>query len=265
MDAIGIIAGAALSAPGGGLPLDLAPGADAAFGTRLLRAAYAGALVRLRRDSDDAEQDFAPTAGLFPSTDAIAFAGGGGLWVAKWYDQSGNGRDATMADTSRQPLMDLSSPALPKLVWGSGDADTGIFMASDIAVGAVSFWLAPTSDNRTVLIGSDANQALQYGSGSDSNWLIYIESGVAFSSGPTSSVWGNYAFNYTAAAYEYYVSGVFSEAQASPQLSVRDIGRPDVHSASLEGSIDQILIYPSALTAGQLLSIHDATAAYYGG
>jgi len=65
--------------------------------------------IRVRRSSDDTEQDIGFDAnGDLDSTALLAFVGTGGTdngFVSKWYDQSGNGNDAINADASEQPLI----------------------------------------------------------------------------------------------------------------------------------------------------------------
>lgn len=79
-------------------------GVAAAGGLSLLRSAYGnGPLVRLRRASDDAEQDFSKGGGLFVSDIVIqAWGGGSNLFAAKVYDQSGLGRDFTQTTKANQ-------------------------------------------------------------------------------------------------------------------------------------------------------------------
>jgi hypothetical protein len=65
--------------------------------------------IRVRRSSDDTEQDIGfDSNGDLDSTALLAFVGTGGTdngYVTKWYDQSGNGNDAINADASEQPLV----------------------------------------------------------------------------------------------------------------------------------------------------------------
>jgi hypothetical protein len=65
--------------------------------------------IRVRRSSDDTEQDIGFDAnGDLDSTALLAFVGTGGTdngFVTTWYDQSGNGNDATNSTESEQPLI----------------------------------------------------------------------------------------------------------------------------------------------------------------
>jgi len=79
-------------------------GAAAAYSVRQL-ANTAALCMRVRRDNDDAEQDFGFDANGDLDTAAIAtFVGSGNNgYVSKWYDQSGNGKDAEQTTNATQP------------------------------------------------------------------------------------------------------------------------------------------------------------------
>jgi len=96
---------------GGGTPpqppqllLDEYPNAAAAYSLRDLASASVGsAVVRVRRSSDNVEQDF--TASEITDGTLTTFTGANNGAVTTWYDQSGNGINAVQAVASRQPLI----------------------------------------------------------------------------------------------------------------------------------------------------------------
>jgi hypothetical protein len=83
------------------LLLDTYSGAAAAYSLRQLRTAHTSAVVRVRRSSDNAEQDF--TATQVTDGTLTSFCGVGNGFVRTWYDQSGNIKDANQASTASQP------------------------------------------------------------------------------------------------------------------------------------------------------------------
>jgi len=86
------------------------PGAAAAYSLRLLDTDYTGSAIRVRRASDNAEQDIGFDANGDLDTTALAtFCSGTDGFVKVWYDQSGNGNDAEQTTTTNQPKIYDSS------------------------------------------------------------------------------------------------------------------------------------------------------------
>jgi hypothetical protein len=84
------------------LPLD-GLSVTAAFSLRKVRTAHTGAAIRVRRSSDNFEQDigFTSTGGL-DTTGLLAFVGAGSGFVTVWYGQVGQ-INATQATAENQP------------------------------------------------------------------------------------------------------------------------------------------------------------------
>jgi hypothetical protein len=87
------------------LLLDDYPNAAAAYSLRKLDKDYTGNCIRIRRVSDGVEQDIGFTSSGVLDTSAIrTFIGAtGSAGVATWYDQSGQGRNATQSTVVLQP------------------------------------------------------------------------------------------------------------------------------------------------------------------
>lgn len=84
--------------------LDTYPNAAAAYSVRLLRTAYTGSAIRVRRSSDNTESDIGFTAlGNLDTSTLTSFCGAGNGFVTTWYDQSGNGYNATQTTAANQP------------------------------------------------------------------------------------------------------------------------------------------------------------------
>jgi len=93
--------------------------AAAAYSTRKLSSSYTGAAVRIRRQSDNAVADLAfDVNGNISANSLATFVSGGtgsvsvgsfaaatNAFVSIWYDQSGNGRNATQTTAANQPLL----------------------------------------------------------------------------------------------------------------------------------------------------------------
>lgn len=84
--------------------LDTYSGAEMAFSVRKVRTAYAGSCMRVRRSTDNAETDIGFTAaGDLDEGALTTFAGAASAFVTTWYDQSGNGKNATQTTAANQP------------------------------------------------------------------------------------------------------------------------------------------------------------------
>jgi hypothetical protein len=94
------------------LLLDLYPSAAAAYSLRKLRTAYSGSAVRVRRSSDNTEQDIGFTGNDLDTTALTTFVGAGNGFVTTWYDQSGNIRNATQTTQANQPQIVVSGTVL---------------------------------------------------------------------------------------------------------------------------------------------------------
>lgn len=95
----------------GGLLLDTYTGAKAAYSLRKLKTSYAGSAVRVRRSSDNTEQDigFISGSGDLDTAALKTFVGTGGTddgFIVTWYSQTGS-NDVTQSTTTQQPkIMD---------------------------------------------------------------------------------------------------------------------------------------------------------------
>jgi len=92
-------------------PLDLVPGAIAAYGLRRLRRGFTGPLVNIRRSIDNAQRDFyALPSGDLPVASIAGFIGAGSGLLTKFYDQSlSASRHVTQATAAQQPQISLSA------------------------------------------------------------------------------------------------------------------------------------------------------------
>jgi hypothetical protein len=85
------------------LLLDLYPSAAVAYSLRKLRTAYSGNAIRVRRSSDNTEQNIGFVDNVLDTASLLTFVGANNGFVTTWYDQSGNARNATNATAAGQP------------------------------------------------------------------------------------------------------------------------------------------------------------------
>jgi len=99
---------------GGGFTglLDTYSGAAAAYSLRQLSSTYSGNAIKVRRASDNAEQDIAFSNNELDTATLETFASGTDAFVTTWYDQSGNANNATQTTASKQPKIVSSGSTL---------------------------------------------------------------------------------------------------------------------------------------------------------
>ncbi len=100
--------------------LDDYPNAAASYSLRKLRSAYTGSAIRVRRSSDNTEQDIGFVSNVLDTSSLISFCGSGNGFVTTWYDQSGNAKNAIQTTAANQPqiisngsiILDNGKPAI---------------------------------------------------------------------------------------------------------------------------------------------------------
>ncbi len=147
--------------------LDTYTGAAAAYSLRKLRSAYSGSAIRVRRASDNTEQDIGFNVfGELDTVSLASFCSGTNGFVKTWYDQSGNANDATQTTAANQPkIYDgttgvVTEGTKPAINIGDNDFfDLGSLSAASgdsVSYYWVGDWLGEvSSNNRFVLHASE--------------------------------------------------------------------------------------------------------------
>lgn len=123
------------------LLLDLYPGATFAVGLRKLRRTYKGACIRVRRASDNTEQDIGFVGDLLDTNALSTFCSGTEGYIRTWYDQSVNENEAGISTTSLQPQIYASGAIL---------ADGALFSADYLQLTNVSDLAITGTTARTI-------------------------------------------------------------------------------------------------------------------
>lgn len=169
------------SSIGNVLLLDEFPNASIAYSFRRLNTFYRGPAIKVRRSSDNAEQDIGFTGLNLDETSLVSFVGvSGNGYISKWYDQSGNNNDAT-ASTNNQPRLvfngainkfnnriyaDFPDQAGMNFTNVSSTSDWSCFFVAKRTGQSVKLWALSTSS------GTAANRVYALAHYSDNN--IYI-------------------------------------------------------------------------------------------
>jgi hypothetical protein len=232
--------------------LDQYAGAAAAYSLRSLTLYYTGPVVRVRRSSDNTEQDF--TAAQVTDGTLVAFCGAGNGFVRSWYDQSGNANHATQASSSFQPLI-VSSGALITTNGKSAVqfADTGASKLSFTRISNIGSVFGiykssqPSGSFTNFLLGDTVN--FDYSSGAGSQWLSSEFALLAVRSGSNylNSVLTNFSTT-TRTSDQRLISMIHESATARANTISQD--RND-STRSWRGTIQELLLYPSLQTSNR--------------
>ena len=255
--------------------LDSYPSASAAYSVRALNSAYTGALLRVRRSSDNAEQDIHAMAdGNLDTTSLLSFVGANDGFVVTWYDQSGNGLDVTNTTASNQPQ-----------IVSSGVLETQGTKASLVADGT-KYLTIPSGFNHS---GTLTGIGVKYTDGSPSHAIYQIgavnQAGNLFSTPTVStsrnsvgkeSVIGVSSINqhqiqsgfFTNGRQDVWVNGVKGGTQSSVAMATATnlplfIGALSSTVYRFVGSLQEVLLYSSDKTS-DLTDIESNIITYYG-
>jgi hypothetical protein len=242
--------------------LDLYPNASAAYSLRLLRAAYSGFAIRVRRSSDNAEQNIGFVSNQLDTAALLTFCGAGNGFVTTWYDQSGNSNNATQATAANQYRIvdagaiytNLGKPALfnntntANLLMGTRTTNTSVFLVRKTILGTAA---------RNFILG-DTN-TFNYHSGSST----YLLTGVAAASVTSGSNYSNGVLkNFTTNSYPLNSTDLISmihNGTANSNCLFQDRGQAD---NVLFGTIQEVILYSSDQTTNRV-GIQDNINLYY--
>jgi hypothetical protein len=175
--------------------LDTYGGASVAYSAaRRLATAYTGSLIRVRRSSDNAEQDIGYNGSNVLDESALTtFVGANNGFVTTWYDQSGNGNNAVQSTAANQPQI-VSSGTINKQSGLSGSQPA---LSFDGTSDFMDFTSLVTTTNYTAFVAAKRlNSALsgqwitQKAAGAGTRpyaAILYTNTGIAYMSTYNSS------------------------------------------------------------------------------
>ena len=191
-----------------------------AHSLRRLRSAYTGPAIKVRRSSDNTEQDISFTSdGQLDTSALTAFASGSdSAFVTTWYDQSGFARHFVQTTVAAQPrivnngVVDTRN-SKPTLVLDGNDyltsSTVGLYVAGSASVAMVS--VVNASTNATVLA--------EVGASSTHSYRL-----ARVGAGSTSSAWRASLTASNTVVWEQSASGDTTFDGTSHQLFVVDTG-----------------------------------------
>ena len=273
-------------------PLDLVSGATGAWSTRLLTTAYTGACLRVRRSSDDAEQDIGFIGQTIDYAALLDFVGSGDGFVRTWYSQDGGTtRDLVQTTGTNQPQI-VSSGALYTTIGGYPGLHftTSRYLNSDVIPESVylginagtifALWDADTAtstaDGNTIWCnrGGWNGTFIQTISGTpnirvfgyDGTEDFITTSGYATDT-PYVTAWRHASgtlYSYVDATTEVGSVSHGTELTLTASFCVGQDSQTSNGSSGFDGIITEVITYSAALSSGDLGTVGDAMASPFG-
>jgi hypothetical protein len=234
---------------------------------RLLRSAYTGSAIRVRRSSDNAEQNIGFLFGALDTSQLTTFCGSGNGFVTTWYDQSGNARDAAQTTAGSQPqivdagavILQNSKPALKF----DGTDDTFLFTAFTFTAMSLFFAANVLTPRGRILSGTSGSYLFLGGTAE----TAFIGFNNNFAIGTNTSYIGNqrlYSLVRDTNGFKFYINS------AIDINATQTMGSTNYNRMMSESNINQIarsnmqemILYPTDLTADRT-AIESNINSYY--
>jgi len=222
--------------------LDIYTGAAAAYSLRLLRAAYTGSAIRVRRASDNTEQNIGFVDNELDTTTLASFCSGTNGFVTTWYDQSGNGYNATEATAANQPQIVSSGSVLDDVTLL--DAGDKLVLNSTINSSELSVFAVLNPASGGMLVNNGLTSYLWYRDGFSVRWRTSVGN-ININASPTFGSVSIDSWIYDGTTGTVYQNGnSISSGAVSGNIGTKGIG--DISTIdNLVNGYREIVIYPS--------------------
>lgn len=214
------------------------PVASAAYSLRRIGGRnFSGPAIRVRRSSDNVESDIGfDSRGNLDTGSLLTFCGADSGFVTRWYDQSGNGRNAIQATAGNQPR-----------IVGSGVVETQNSKPAMFFDGLDDRLVSPTVSYSQPLTVINANYLSA--DGANANFRV----GIAFGTNQLA-----YGYNNTGLVYWFGTSTGLTSTRARPVTTELYFLTYDT------GTNSQLAINGVSLATGSI-NILSGTTLYIGG
>lgn len=227
--------------------------ADAAYSLRLLAANQIdSAAIRVRRSSDNAEQDIGFTSeGYLDTASLKTFVGANSGYVVTWYDQSGNENDATQATASNQPRIVNSGiiereNGYPTIVFANSPSQSYFKKSFTLGNPVSGFIVAKFNSSGDFLLDalSSTNVNSLYTTTTTDIRLYNTSSG--FTQSMTLGQRYLFSFHSNGASSYIGVNNIYASGTVgTASMNGITIGASASNSLGLAGSIQELIIYNS--------------------
>lgn len=282
---VGRSIGASGFAVAGGGPtylLDTYSGAAAAYSLRRLNTAYTGPVVRVRTSAaGSAEEDFSADE-VADGTLASWIGAGNDGFVKTWYDQSGNGNDASQATLLNQPQIVDNGAVLLENGEAAIDFDGNVFLPMSTITGVAGLFVtsvasfdsistAGASYAPTTIVGAEVSgfvQDFSLGARLTIAQVYFENAGTpGFTASATISINQQYLITGFASSVASFiaVNSVLTTGVGSRNdLIVNAIGGLGLFSIPrMNGTIQELVIYSSNQSSNRT-GIESNIASHYG-
>lgn len=213
--------------------------------------------IRVRRSSDNTEQDIGFTSDVLDTSSLTSFVGANDGFITKWYDQSGNNVDAAQATAANQPKIVNSGSVLteggkPAISFDGSDDYLTLSSTLSLSTEHSIFAVAQTNDVTAVLVGSTSPTS-NFNTNSSTSYA-YNANGY-FQAIGTSSPLGHQAVSVirnagTVTIYKDGSSYASNTSFGSNAFTVKEVGRrADLTSLPWDGTMQELIFYPTDKTS----------------
>lgn len=235
-------------------------GAAAAYSLRLLDNTYSGDAIVVRRASDNTTQSIGFVNNELDTATLESFCSGTDGFVTTWYDQSGNGNDATQATASSQPKIVSSGSTIlenGKAAAQFDGSDDGMEMNTTFNLSNVStsFVFSADTGNDDVLyeISQNSSNFLSFGIGNlgtqDAYGTRFRISGTDYSVGESGVSGQKLAFhigNQSATSIDLYLNNTEATGTQKSRAGVlgdSTLGYRNAGGNAANAKIQEFVIY----------------------
>jgi hypothetical protein len=251
--------------------------ASVAYGLRRLSRFWTGAAIRVMRTSDNSELDIGFIGEDLDVVTLLAFVGSGSGFVTTWYDQSGNGRNATQTTAGSQPQIVVNGVVQtqnekPAIRLQTSQLDiTGITSFTSGYVGAIAS-VAAADDNAPVVLYS-SGAFLGFGSGGSQVRFRNRNPDPAFTTPPSpyavsNPINTNTLMSYTTdgvANINNYLNGalVWQDTSAASFNPVIGIGGNHFVQTITNGKVQEVVIFNTTFSTTDRQTLERNQGSYY--
>lgn len=256
-------------------PGDVVSGASGWWGLRAYSNAKIGSnCIRIRRDSDNTEQDFVTLGSGYVDVAGISsFVGAGSGFVTKLYDQSGTGNDLSQATAANQPQFTFNAlGSYPSMTFVRASHlrllnGTATNVLHNISISAV-YYNSSSGTGAEAIFGNGAGSYGVYGSDGVADTIELYTGSAAYQFSAARNTWHRVQSmsNDTANTRALNIDGSDNSGSSTP---VADLGSSwafggDPTNEDLDGMMMEGGVWNIAFTAQNRSDLASNQSTYWG-